>query len=115
MGPDDALYATVDEGQIQRFTIDTSSGPVQAQAADTAPGEKLYTSTCAQCHGPAAKGMAIFPSLTGRDASYIRSRLETYRAGKSVGANSSLMIPIARNLSDDDIASLSLLIANKFQ
>lgn len=87
----------------------------QAQAADTAAGKSLYASNCAQCHGPTAKGMASFPSLTGQEAGYIQSRLETYRAGEKVGANSSLMIPNARNLSDDDIANLSAFLSSNTQ
>lgn len=87
----------------------------QAYGADPAAGETLYASNCAQCHGPTGKGMASFPSLAGREASYIQSRLETYRAGEKVGPNSGLMIPNARNLSDDDIANLSAFISGNFQ
>ncbi|QSP95832.1 cytochrome c [Marinobacter salinisoli] len=80
-------------------------------AADLEAGKELYSNNCAQCHGPTAKGMASFPALAGRDASYLQSRLETYRAGERVGANSGLMIPNARNLSDEDIANLSGFIS----
>lgn len=115
MGPDGALYATTDEGQIHRFTKGIALERPQIQATVKPPTESLYAISCAQCHGPTARGMAGFPSLTGRDAEYIQSRLETYRAGQEVGASSILMIPAARNLSDDDIANLSELIASKFQ
>ena len=115
MGPDGALYATVDEGQIHRFSTDIALDLPQARATDRAPGENLYASNCAQCHGPTGKGMGSFPSLAGRDADYIRSRLETYRSGGKVGASSSLMIPNAQNLSDIDIANLSEVIASNFQ
>lgn len=87
-------------------------GVGSVQAADKAAGEALYAETCAQCHGPSAKGMASFPSLAERDADYITSRLETYRAGEKVGSNSFLMIPNATDLSDDDIANLAAFIAN---
>ncbi|WP_417546791.1 c-type cytochrome [Marinobacter sp.] len=99
------------------FTMTLTLGltQAQAQAADTAVGKSLYASNCAQCHGPTAKGMASFPSLAGRDADYIQSRLKTYRAGEKVGPNSSLMIPNARNLSDDDIANLSAFLSNNAQ
>lgn len=84
------------------------------QAEDLEAGKKLYVNNCAQCHGPTAKGMASFPSLAGRDAEYLKSRLETYRAGEKVGANSGLMIPNARDLSDEDIANLSGFISRNF-
>ncbi|QNI02510.1 c-type cytochrome [Halomonas sp. SH5A2] len=87
-------------------------GSAAAQAADKSAGETLYADSCAQCHGPSGKGMASFPSLTGRDVDYITSRLETYRAGEKVGSNSSLMIPNATDLSDDDIANLAAYIAD---
>lgn len=87
-------------------------GVTVVQAADKSAGETLYADGCAQCHGPSGKGMASFPSLTGRDVDYITSRLETYRAGEKVGSNSSLMIPNATDLSDDDIANLAAYIAD---
>lgn len=78
----------------------------QAQAADSAAGEALYGDTCANCHGPTAKGMASYPRLVGKDSAYVTDRLNTYRAGEKVGPNSMLMIPMARDLSDEDIANL---------
>lgn len=87
-------------------------GAGSVQAADNAAGEALYVEMCTQCHGPSAKGMASFPSLAERDADYITSRLETYRAGEKVGSNSFLMIPNATDLSDDDITNLAAFIAN---
>lgn len=87
-------------------------GPTTVHAADKSAGEVLYADACAQCHGPTGKGMASFPALTGRDADYITSRLETYRAGERVGSNSSLMIPNASDLSDNDIANLAAFIAD---
>mgnify|MGYP003657723699 FL=1 len=85
-------------------------GSAPLQAADKSAGKTLYADACAQCHGPNAQGMASFPSLSGRDAEYITSRLETYRAGEKVGSNSFLMIPNATDLSDDDIANLAAFI-----
>lgn len=97
------------------FVIATAllMGSATLQAADKSAGETLYADVCTQCHGPNAQGMASFPSLSGRDAEYIASRLETYRAGEEVGSNSFLMIPNATDLSDDDIANLAAYIADK--
>ncbi|NYS77306.1 MULTISPECIES: c-type cytochrome [Halomonadaceae] len=94
------------------FVIATAltMGSATLQAVDKSAGEALYKDACAQCHGPNAQGMASFPSLSGRDAEYITSRLETYRAGEKVGSNSFLMIPNATGLSDDDIANLAAFI-----
>ncbi|WP_386083092.1 c-type cytochrome [Vreelandella sp. F11] len=87
-------------------------GSATLEAADKSAGATLYADACAQCHGPSGKGMASFPSLSGRDADYITSRLETYRAGEKVGSNSFLMIPNATDLSDDDIANLAAYIVD---
>lgn len=90
-------------------------GTAQAQAADIAAGEADYESVCANCHGPTGRGMASFPALTGKDADYLSARLTTYRAGEKVGPNSALMIPNARDLSDEDIANLAAFISTKLQ
>lgn len=90
-------------------------GTAQAQDGDASAGESLYAQSCAQCHGPEGKGMASFPSLAGRDAEYIKSRLTTYRAGEKVGPNSGLMIPNASKLSDSDIDNLAAYISSSFE
>lgn len=85
-----------------------------AQDADLDAAKAAYAGVCATCHGPAGKGMASFPKLSGRDADYLASRLKQYRAGEKVGPNSPLMIPHAVNLSDDDIAGLSAYMSKTF-
>lgn len=81
------------------------SGGLAAQ--DTEAGEALYREVCKNCHGPTGKGMASFPKLVGKDADYIVARLEAYRAGETVGPNSPLMMPVAAELSDEDISNLA--------
>ena len=90
-------------------------GTTSAQAADASAGEAKFAKSCAQCHGKKGQGMASFPSLKGHDAEFIKSRLETYRAGEKVGANSGLMIVNAKDLSDDDIANLAAYISTSFK
>jgi len=88
-------------------------GLTEARAGDVAAGEARYGLTCANCHGPAGKGMASFPKLAGQDADFITDRLNTYRAGETVGPNSALMIPMAKGLSDDDIANLAAYLSSQ--
>lgn len=90
-------------------------GATNAQAADASAGEAKFANSCAQCHGKQGQGMASFPSLKGQDAEFIKSRLETYRAGEKVGSNSGLMIVNAKDLSDDDIANLAAYISTSFK
>ncbi len=90
-------------------------GAAQAFAQDISAGEKLYQDNCRNCHGPSAAGMASFPKLAGRSEKYLISRLEQYRAGERVGPNSALMMPMAADLSDEDIANVAAYIATRFE
>jgi cytochrome c553 len=89
----------------------TVLGAWQAGAQDIEAGQGLYRESCRQCHGPTAKGMGSFPRLTGKPAELLVERLETYRAGERVGPNSALMMPVAAELSDEDIANVTAFIA----
>jgi len=75
----------------------------------------MYAQACAQCHGRTGRGMASFPSLTGRDDDYIAARLMQYRAGETVGPNSPLMQPVAASLSDEDVANLAAFVSTSFR
>ncbi len=89
----------------------TAAGAV---VADIAAGETIYKTTCRNCHGPKAQGMASFPKLADKDAAHLVTRLEQYRAGETVGPNSALMIPVAMKLSDEDIANVTAYITTAF-
>ncbi len=78
-----------------------------AISGDIAAGEARYAQNCGNCHGPAGMGLASYPKLKGKEVPYLIDRLETYRAGKKIGPNSSLMIMMAQVLSDDEIANLA--------
>jgi cytochrome c553 len=91
-----------------------ASWSVAAEAADVAAGQSRYQVNCVNCHGAAGQGMASFPAIQGRDAAYITERLETYRAREMVGPNSAIMMSLAADLSDDDIANLAAFIADRF-
>lgn len=86
-----------------------------APDADMSAGETMYREACAQCHGRAGRGMASFPSITGKDEDYLATRLMEYRDGETVGPNSALMKPVAEALSDEDIANLSAFVSTNFQ
>lgn len=110
---------------LARFPADEAAAEEQGQesAEDDAPdaeprdlaaGEALYRSSCRNCHGNNAQGMASFPALAGLGQAHLEARLEQYRAGERVGPNSGLMIPPARNLTDEDIANVAAFIATSF-
>jgi cytochrome c553 len=87
--------------------------PAGAQEADAAAGAEYYENVCSNCHGPTAKGMASFPKLVGHDADFLVMRLEQYRGGEKVGANTALMAPVAADLTDADIANLVAFIVGE--
>lgn len=76
-------------------------------AVDIDAGKARYEKTCINCHGPAGKGAASYPKISGNEISYTTSKLETYRAGIKVGPNSALMIMMAKPLTDDEIANIA--------
>jgi len=76
-------------------------------AGDIKLGEAKFMQNCKQCHGPAGMGLASYPKVSGNDIAYTIDRLKNYRAGVEIGPNSSLMIMMARPLSDIDIENLA--------
>ncbi len=78
-----------------------------ALSGDKDAGEERYKKTCINCHGPAGKGVASYPKISGNEVSYTTSKLETYRKGIKIGPNSSLMFMFAKPLSDEEIANLA--------
>jgi cytochrome c553 len=83
---------------------------------DPVAGEKRYGESCINCHGPAGKGAASYPKISGKEISYVTAMLETYRDGIEVGPNSSLMIMMAMPLTDEEIANLAAYLKDaKYQ
>ena len=74
---------------------------------DKDAGEARYNKSCINCHGPAGKGVASYPKISGQEVSYTKSKLETYRDGIKIGPNSSLMIMMAKPLTDEEIENLA--------
>lgn len=89
------------------FVLTALISPHTAFSADKALGETRYKETCINCHGPAGKGAASFPKISGKEISYTTAKLEAYRNGEELGANSFLMIPMAQPLTDEEIANLA--------
>ena len=81
--------------------------PGYALSGDKEAGETRYKKTCINCHGPAGKGVASYPKISGNEVSYTKSKLETYRKGIKIGPNSALMIMMAQPLTDEEIANLA--------
>ena len=65
---------------------------------------------CAACHGQDGGGMGPFPSLQGKDKSYIVNRLVQYKNKEQVGAMSSTMWAQAGMLSAKDMETIGAFI-----
>ncbi|MFP4138590.1 MAG: c-type cytochrome [Halomonas sp.] len=87
---------------------------MDAQAeGDAAAGEEKI-GTCVACHGTDGKGLApIYPNLNGQSATYLESSLKAYRDGQREGGNAAMMTPMAKGLSDEDIADIAAYYASQ--
>lgn len=73
-------------------------------AGDPVAGEHK-AATCGACHG--ADGLAItplWPNLAGQNAAYLAKQLRSFRDGSR---KDPLMQPLAKSLSDEDIADIA--------
>ena len=92
------------KGMLLLFLLSFSG---YALSGDKDAGEARYKKSCINCHGPAGKGVASYPKISGKEVSYTKSKLETYRDGIKIGPNSALMIMMAKPLTDEEITNLA--------
>ncbi len=84
----------------------TASGA--ALAGDAAAG-KAKAGTCAGCHGPTGvSNNPLWPNLAGQKEAYLVKQMKAFRDGTR---SDPMMSPMAKPLSDDDIANLAAYYA----
>lgn len=88
--------------------VETAKQVAMAAASPEALGQKYY-GQCVACHGNEGGG-GIGPMLAGQSADDLIGKLTAYRAGEQRGAQSALMWPVAKPMSDKDIANLATYI-----
>ncbi|HZW50562.1 MAG TPA: cytochrome c [Rudaea sp.] len=77
-------------------------------AADPAAGKAKYETTCVACHGANGISIApIYPNVAGQKEEYLIAQLKAFRDGSR---QNPIMAPMAKGLTDTDIASISLYI-----
>lgn len=80
-----------------------------AYAADPAAGQQRYAAICAACHGSNGISVApIYPNVAGQKSEYVVAQLKAFRAGSRQNA---IMQPMAKGLSDADIANIAAYVA----
>ena len=90
--------------------VPAAASPVAA--AGNPAGTKKFAASCASCHGANGQGMGTFPKLVGLTADTVKSRLADYKAGKQVGPQSAVMMPIASMLTTAEVDELASHIAS---
>ena len=80
-----------------------------AIAGDAAAG-KVKSATCAACHGAnGISGNDLWPNLAGQKKGYLAAQLQAFRDG---ARSNPVMSPMAKGLSDTDIADLAAYYAS---
>lgn len=82
-----------------------------ADPVHAAAGERLYSQSCASCHGGEAQGMSNMPRLAGQPARYIETALRRFQ--QEPNPYSSVMTAIAKALDDDDIQALAAYLQGR--
>lgn len=76
---------------------------------DPAKGATLMAERCAACHGPDGNSpVPTFPKLAGQHVDYLVHELNEYQEHRRV---SEMMLPIAKELSQTDIADIAVFLA----
>ncbi len=85
---------------------------ISSFAADAENGGKLYKK-CIACHGADGMGKKSqkAPMVAGQFDWYIQEQIVNIKSGKRANNNSKKMMPYVKNLSESDIADLSLYIS----
>ena len=74
-------------------------------------GEVKFKTICVACHGQQTEGRENTPRLAGQPAEYLRKALTRFR-DKDPSRTDSVMMSIAANFTDADIAGLSAYLQN---
>ena len=87
----------------------TAYVPVGSVAAGRhiAQGKAKAPTTCATCHGPALRGLALAPPIAGRSPSYLFRQLVGFRTGARGGTASAPMQKVVAGLSVDDMIAVA--------
>jgi cytochrome c553 len=70
------------------------------------------TTSCAICHGADLRGMGPVPSIAGRSPSQMGRQIWDMQHGARVGLWSDLMKPVVKNLTEEDLVSITAYLAS---
>ena len=90
------------------LAMQAASAEARANASPAELGQQAYAG-CIACHGANGEG-GIGPQLAGSMGQDIADKLRRYKAGETIGNQSSLMWAQAGMLSEDDIDNIAAFI-----
>jgi cytochrome c553 len=99
-------FVTTLSGFIAYAPVEVSKG----RSSVTNGGGK--TTACAICHGADLKGMGPVPSIAGRSPSQMGRQIWDMQHGARTGLWSDLMKPVVKNLSEEDLVSITAYLAS---
>ena len=109
--PDDAERTEVLRDPRSAFTAYVPKGSLaKGKTLVTQGGGK--TVQCGVCHGPDLKGLGPVPGLAGRSPSYVVRQLFDMQHGARKGVWSELMMPVVKNLTNDDMLAIAAYTAS---
>ena len=71
-------------------------------------GLDVYSAKCISCHGDLGQGIDNNPALRGLTPAAMQQKLLDYRAGKTLGTQTAVMVQAVAGLSDAEIAAVSI-------
>jgi cytochrome c553 len=106
----DALRDARRDDQMQ-YDAYVPAGSIERGRA-IATGAAAGVTACSSCHGPALRGMAIFPPIAGRSASYLLRQLYAFKSGTRRSPTDLTMGPVVAPLSAADLIAVSAYAAS---
>jgi cytochrome c553 len=73
---------------------------------------KALAATCGVCHGADLKGLGPVPGLAGRSPSYVVRQMVDMQQGARNGVWTELMMPVVKNLTNDDLLAIAAYTAS---
>jgi cytochrome c553 len=70
------------------------------------------TTACATCHGADMQGLGDFPAIGSRSPSYMMRMLYDFKAGRRNGTYASIMVPVVKDLSNDEMRDIVAYLAS---
>lgn len=86
--------------------------PYAADAGLQARGRALFHERCTGCHGADARGGERYARLAGQRPEYLRHRLHEFQTQMPTEGTGTVMLGIARGLSDADVEALAAYLAS---